>query len=147
VDQHREEHGLNRCLKAIGLPKSTYYYRKDRPEKPSEEEQKLMDHVCEIIQEHPGYGYCRILPELEERMGQAVNHKRLRRLPGEHELGLPTVHDNSRTGFQNKTGLMPGSTDREPIRDLCRHQTRLSCHTYARLPTFSPAISTGISPG
>ena len=41
MDQHREEHGLNRCLKAIGLPKSTYYYRKNRPEKPSEEEQKL----------------------------------------------------------------------------------------------------------
>ena len=27
VDQHKDEHRLNRCLKAIGLPKSTYYYR------------------------------------------------------------------------------------------------------------------------
>ncbi len=56
VDQHREEHGLNRCLKAIGLPKSTYYYRKNRPEEPSQEEQKLMDHVREIIQDHPPKG-------------------------------------------------------------------------------------------
>ena len=47
-------------------------------------------------------------------------------------LEATTVHDNSRTGFQNRTGLMPGSTDREPIRDLCRHQTRLPRHTYAR---------------
>ena len=86
MDQHREEHGLNRCLKAIGLPKSTYGdvsspgYRKNRPDKPSEEEQKLMTCVREIIQEHSSYGYRRILPELEERTGQTVNHKRLRRL-------------------------------------------------------------------
>ena len=92
VDQHREEHGLNRCLKAIGLPKSTYYYRKNRSEGPSEEEQKLMTCDREIIEEHPPrgsyYGYRRVLPELEERTGQTVNHKRLRRLLSEHELGL-----------------------------------------------------------
>jgi putative transposase len=88
VDQHKEEHGLNRCLEAIDLPKSTYYYRKNRSDEPSEEEQELMDHIREIIGEHPSYGYRRILPELEERTGQAVNHKRLRRLLSEHELGL-----------------------------------------------------------
>jgi transposase InsO family protein len=89
VDQHREEHGLNRCLEAIGLPKSTYYYRKNRSTEPSEEEQELMDHVREIIGEHQSYGYRRVLPELEERIGQTVNHKRLRRLLSEHELALP----------------------------------------------------------
>jgi len=51
-----------------------------------------MDHVREIIGEHPQrgsyYGYRRILPELEERTGRRVNHKRLRRLLSEHELGL-----------------------------------------------------------
>jgi transposase InsO family protein len=88
VDQHKEEYGLNRCLEAIDLPKSTYYYRKNRSEEPSEEEQKLMSHVREIIGEHPAYGYRRILPELEERTDQTVNHKRLRRLLSEHELGL-----------------------------------------------------------
>ena len=88
MDQHKEDRGLNRCLEAIGLPKSTYYYRKNRPEEPSEEEQKLVNYVREIISEHPGYGYRRILPELEKRMGQTVNHKRLRRLLSEHELGL-----------------------------------------------------------
>jgi putative transposase len=88
VDQQREEHGLNRCLAAIDLPKSTYYYRKNRSDQPSEEEQELMDHVREIIGEHPAYGYRRILPELEERTGQRVNHKRLRRLLSERELGL-----------------------------------------------------------
>ncbi len=88
MDQHKEERGLNRCLEAIGLPKSTYYYRKNRSDEPSEEEQKLMNCVREIIGEHPGYGYRRILPELEERTGQTVNHKRLRRLLSEHKLSL-----------------------------------------------------------
>jgi len=88
VDQHKEDRGLNRCLEAIGLPKSTYYYRKNRSTGPSEEEQELMECVREIIQENPGYGYRRILPELEERTGQTVNHKRLRRLLSEHGLGL-----------------------------------------------------------
>ncbi len=92
MDQHRDDRGLNRCLEAIGLPKSTYYYRKNRSNEPSEEEQKLMDHIREIIGEHPRrssyHGYRRILPELEERTGQTVNHKRLRRLLNEHELGL-----------------------------------------------------------
>lgn len=48
-----------------------------------------MNCVREIIQEHPEYGYRRILPELEERIGQRVNHKRLRRLLSEHQLALP----------------------------------------------------------
>ena len=75
MDQHKDEHGLNRCLEAIGLPKSTYYYRQNRSEEPSKEEQKLMKCVREIIGEHPGYGYRRILPELEERTGKTVNHR------------------------------------------------------------------------
>jgi transposase InsO family protein len=88
VDQHREDCGLNRCLRAIDLPKSTYYYRKDRSERSSEDDQKLMSCIREIIREHPEYGYRRILPELEERTGERVNHKRLRRLLNEHELAL-----------------------------------------------------------
>jgi transposase InsO family protein len=47
-----------------------------------------MAHIRAIIREHPGYGYRRILPELRERTGERVNHKRLRRLLSEHELGL-----------------------------------------------------------
>jgi transposase InsO family protein len=48
-----------------------------------------MRYIRAIIRDHPDYGYRRILPELRERTGETVNHKRLRRLLGEHELGLP----------------------------------------------------------
>jgi len=87
--QCKEDYGLNRCLQAIGLPKSTYYYRKRRPDGPSEDDQRLMQHIRAIIRAHPDYGYRRILPELRKRSGETVHHKRLRRLLREHELGLP----------------------------------------------------------
>jgi transposase InsO family protein len=48
-----------------------------------------MRHIRTIIRDHPDYGYRRILPELQERSGETVNHKRLRRLLNKHELGLP----------------------------------------------------------
>jgi len=70
VDQHKEDRGLNRCLRAIDLPKSTYYCRQKRSNGLSEEDQKLMSCVREIIDERPEYGYRRILPELEERTGR-----------------------------------------------------------------------------
>jgi putative transposase len=75
-------------LKAIGLPKSTYYYRISH-QGPSEDDQRLMQHIRAIVRDHPDYGYRRILPELRERSGEQVNHKRLRRLLNAHELGLP----------------------------------------------------------
>jgi len=94
VDQHREERGLNRCLRATQLPKNTYYYRNNRTDGPSEDDQRLMQHIRAIIRDHPSRrnscgGYRRILPELEKRSGETVNHKRLRRLLRGHELGLP----------------------------------------------------------
>jgi len=55
VDQHKNERGLNRCLQAIGLPKSTYgdvsspAYRKNRPDGPSEDDERLMTYIREII--------------------------------------------------------------------------------------------------
>ena len=89
VSEHAEEHGLNRCLEAVGLPKSTWYYRQQRKrEKPSKEDEMLKTETQDIIAEHPAYGYRRILPELRERTGVQVNHKRLKRLLREHDLGL-----------------------------------------------------------
>ena len=56
VNQCKEDHGLNQCLKAIDLPESTYYYRIER-RGPSEEDQKrLMTHIRAIIRDHPAAG-------------------------------------------------------------------------------------------
>jgi len=60
VSEHRDEHGLNRCLEAVGLPKSTWYYRQQRKQQsPSQEDKFLVSTIRDIIAEHPAYGYRR----------------------------------------------------------------------------------------
>lgn len=72
------------------MSKGTWHYRQKRNERQTEveaEEQRLKGVVVEIVEEHPAYGYRRLLPELSER-GERVGHKRLRRLLGEWDLSL-----------------------------------------------------------
>lgn len=87
VDKYRGRHGLNRCLGAVGLAKSTWYYRQRRSDR-SERDRELRETLLEIIEEYPEYGYRRLLPEVNARMDERVNHKRLRRVLKEHELAL-----------------------------------------------------------
>ena len=47
VEEHRERHGLNRCLEAVGLAKSTWYYRQRRPD-PRERDCDLRKELLEI---------------------------------------------------------------------------------------------------
>jgi len=83
-----------------------------------------MQHIRVIIRDHPDYGYRRILPELRERSGETVNHKRLRRLLRDHELGLPRCLPNAKPPpvreilreTSGQLNLVEGylGTDREP---------------------------------
>jgi putative transposase len=90
VSRHKEAFGLNRCLRALGVSKGTWHYRQKRDERQAEvetEEQRLKAVVVEVIEEHPAYGYRRLVPELQAR-GEEINHKRLRRLLNEWDLCL-----------------------------------------------------------
>ena len=53
-----------------------------------EEEALLKDELRQGILEHAGYGYRRLKPELDERMGKPINHKRILRLLKETNLAL-----------------------------------------------------------
>ena len=88
VDRYRHEFGLNACLRALGLSKSTWHHRQHRPD-PAARDQPLRDALRAIIQEHPGYGYRPIQAELVEAGKGPVNHKRLLRVLRRYELGLP----------------------------------------------------------
>lgn len=84
--RHREEYGLNRCLAALGVSKSTWH-RHQRP-KVSRKDEELKSKVLQVVEEHPAYGYRRIKVELAECYGTVVNHKRLRRCLREWDLAL-----------------------------------------------------------
>jgi len=89
VQSTQAEHGLNRSLAALDLPKSTwYYYQKDKVD-PEEKYVHLRPVLEEIACEHPEYGYRRTRVELLESYGIHHNHKLVQKL---HQLwGLPLL--------------------------------------------------------
>jgi len=86
VRQHSKQHGLNRCLRALGVSKSSWH-RHRRP-KVSQKDVELKERVLSVVEEDPAYGYRRIKAELEACYEERVNHKRLRRLLSEWALAL-----------------------------------------------------------
>lgn len=91
VDEHRAEHGLNRCLRALSVSKGTWHYRMRGGSKAARgqaRDQALRETTVALIRQHPSYGYRRLKPELEEATGETINHKRLRRLLKQWDLAL-----------------------------------------------------------
>ena len=88
VREHRSRYGLNRCCESLALSKGTWHYRVKREEREDGEEAIAREEIHAVILERPGYGYRRLKPELEARTGRRINHKRLRRLLREANLGL-----------------------------------------------------------
>ena len=87
VQAHRHRYGLNACLRAVGLSKGTWHYRRHR-KRPAEPEAGLKAEIVSVIEAHPDYGWRRIQAELVARTGSPVNHKRLRRVLRHYDLGL-----------------------------------------------------------
>ncbi|HEX2712883.1 MAG TPA: IS3 family transposase [Candidatus Acidoferrales bacterium] len=89
VRQTRSAFGLAPALAAVGLARSTWYYRQQRPEPYAARYAALRRPLERIARTHPEYGYRRTTTELRERLGQRVNHKVVRKL---HQLwGLPLL--------------------------------------------------------
>jgi transposase InsO family protein len=79
----------------------------------------LKEHIVDIIEEHPAYGRRRILPELEERTGQTINHKRLRRLLDETDLAMKRcVPDNEPSELRQIVDARRGDLDLVSGRDF-----------------------------
>ena len=79
IQAHRHEYGLNVCLRAVGLSKGTWHYRRHRKSQ-AERDAPLKAEIVSVIEAHPDYGLRRIHAELVERMARPINPKRLRRV-------------------------------------------------------------------
>lgn len=88
VEEHRGTYGLNQSLQALGLSKGTYYYRRHTQRERQGRDAALKEMIVSIIKENPSYGYRRIRAELAESSAGRVNHKRIRRVLTDYELGL-----------------------------------------------------------
>jgi putative transposase len=88
VHELRQQHPLDRLLKAARLSRSTFYYQKAALEAPCKYA-SIKNAIHTIFHEHRGrYGYRRITQALRN-LGQCVNHKTVQRLMG--ELGLKSL--------------------------------------------------------
>lgn len=88
VEDVWETYGLRPGLRAVGLPKSTWYYHQKHKVDYEEKYAYLMPILEEIALDHPEYGVPRIMPELHDRYDVHVNHKVIERLLGIWELSI-----------------------------------------------------------
>lgn len=79
VSSVKDEYGITPVLRVLDLPRSTWYYQKQRIS--YEEKYAHVRHILEeILREHPSYGIPRITPELSDRYGRQINHKVIQEL-------------------------------------------------------------------
>jgi len=87
VREKAGEYGLNVTLDAIGLPKSTWYYWKNKKVDYEEKYKPLREPLLDELTENPTYGYRRVEPELNAR-GYPVGETVVRRILGKWDLSL-----------------------------------------------------------
>ena len=97
VEEHRATYGLNQSLQALGLSKGAYYYQRNTQRAEHQgRDAALKERIVSVIEENPSYGYRRIRFELAESSTGRVNHKRIRRVLTDYELGLRRCLPKSR---------------------------------------------------
>lgn len=119
VQEHHRSYGLNQTLRALGLSKGTYYYRRHHEPLRQSEDAALKERIVSIITENPSYGYRRIHAELSSgSSAERVNHKRIRRVLGDYELGLRRSLPKSRPSAVSKL-----LTEAGPSADLLKDRS------------------------
>lgn len=126
VEANRGVYGLNQSLRALGLSKGTYYYRRHHDPVRQARDAALKERIVSVIEENPSYGYRRIHAELSENGAEPVNHKRIRRVLGDYELGLRRCLPRSRPSAVAKL-----VTEAGPSADLVKGRS------FASLQAFS----------
>jgi hypothetical protein len=86
--QAKGDYGLSAVLAALELPRSTWYYHRDRRKAYVEKHAHLREPLEAIAREHPEYGYRRTTVELREVYGCRINHKVVQRLHQAWDLPL-----------------------------------------------------------
>jgi transposase InsO family protein len=76
----KDEYGITPVLRALDLPRSTWYYHQNQKIPYGEKYAHVRPILEEILREHPSYGIPRITPELSGRYGRQINHKVIQEL-------------------------------------------------------------------
>jgi len=149
VREAREEgRRLEPALRAVELPRSTWYYHRNQKTDYAEKYEWLRPLVEEIIRENSGYGVPRIKRALEECYGHTVNHKVLRRLLRMWDLSLrQNTRQPERDGVKSairaagsQADLVTGRDDIEPFEVTVTDFTELRYAGGTRKAKLMPII-------
>lgn len=95
--------------RAIGQPRSSQRYRARGP---TDEEQRLVKRIHELVRRHPRYGYRRIWALLRAE-GWRVNRKRIHRLWKQEKLKVPKKQHKRRSLGSSANGVARRGAERK----------------------------------
>lgn len=122
------------CL-AVGISKSSYYYRPKKRLETAESEANMRDLIEQVQAEFPFYGYRRIYAHLKRKTGTATNGKKILRIMRQYGLkaliwrGFKVKTTNSEHNYGYAPNLLPGMTLTEV------NQVWVTDITYIRIKT------------
>lgn len=113
MEQNRDRQGLNRCLEALSLSKSSWHYRQSGYRRPRAKEKEIEREMRQILADHPDYGRPRTTVELRARLGYRVNPKRVQRRLRQNGWGMIRhIPKRRQTGVQQILHQRRGSLDK-----------------------------------
>ena len=119
VEQNRDCYGLNRCLEALRVAKSSWHYRQNGNGRPRAKEEEIEREMRQILEDHPDYGRPRMTVELRERLGYRINHKRVERLLRHNGWGMIRhIPRRSKSGVQQILHHRKGNLDKVSGREF-----------------------------
>ena len=119
VEQNRDCYGLNRCLEALSVAKSSWHYRQNGYGRPRVKEEEIEREMRQILEDHPDYGRPRMTVELRERLGYRINHKRVERLLRHNGWGMIRhIPRRSKSGVQQILHHRKGNLDKVSGREF-----------------------------
>ena len=119
VEQNRDCYGLNRCLEALRVAKSSWHYRQNGYGRPRAKEEEIEREMRQILEDHPDYGRPRMTVELRKRLGDRINHKRVERLLRQNGWGMIRhIPRRSKSGVQQILHHRKGNLDKVSGREF-----------------------------
>jgi putative transposase len=80
ISSVKDEYGLAPALRALDLPRATWYYNEKQRIPYEEKYAHIRPMLEDVLRDHPSYGIPRITPELADRYGRRINHKVIQEL-------------------------------------------------------------------
>jgi putative transposase len=127
----RRPASVRATCEAIGLARSTYYYQSHRSSEAIALEQRIVQRLLELREEHPNDGYRRMTRQLQLE-GLHVNRKRIARLMQLHNLSVRVVQPDIGT-LRHRRSPPTATLPRDGVQPTAANQAWISDLAYVHI--------------